>query len=203
MMSLYQPGNSFLHKMSAGQKILILCISSIVLLPLKSLALILLLIVVVIGLFIAIGVRMRSLLVNFKPLLPFLLIILLFHILAGDGWEGAVVISRLLALILLANLVSITTRMADMMAAMRPFFGPLKYLGVNPRKITVAVALMLRFAPVIFTSYTTLQDSWRSRTSAKPRWRLLAPLTIQTLKLADSVGDALQSRGGASGLPPK
>lgn len=203
MMFLYLPGSSFLHRMSAGQKLLILCISSIVFLPVKSLALILLLVVVVVGLYVAIGVRLRCIFVSFKPLLPFLLIILLFHILAGNGGEGAVIVSRLLGLILLANLVSITTRMADMMAAMRPIFEPLRYLGVNPRKITVAVALMIRFAPVIFASYEKLQESWRARTSAKPRWRLLAPLTIQTLKLADSVGDALQSRGGACGLPPK
>lgn len=203
MISLYLPGNSFLHRMSAGPKILILCLSSIVILPVKSLTVVLLFGLIVVGLYASIRINWRSLLTTLKPLLPFLLIILLLHVWAGSAMEGAVVITRLLALVLLANLVSMTTLMADMMAAMQPVFQPLKYVGVNPRKISIAVALMIRFAPVIFASFESLQESWRARSSAKPRWHLLAPLTIQTLKLADSVGDALQSRGGAGGLPPK
>lgn len=202
MISLYLPGNSYLHKMPAGLKLSILCISSIIVLPVKSLILLSVFVVAVIGLYVGIGVRLCKVFVTFRPLLPFLSIILLFHLWAGTGGEGAVVVTRLLALILLANLVSLTTLMADMMAAMQVVFGPLKFLGINPRKISVAVALMIRFAPVIFASYESLQESWRARTTTKPRWRLLAPLIIQTLKAADSVGDALQSKGGAGGLPP-
>lgn len=203
MISLYLPGNSFIHRMPAGQKILILCLSSIVILPVRSLTLVLLFALAVVGLYVAIGISWRNLFSTLKPLLPFLLIILLLHVWAGSVMEGAVVIFRLLAVILLANLVSMTTLMADMMAAMQPVFQPLRYVGINPRKISIAVALMIRFAPVIFASFESLQESWRARSSAKPRWHLLAPLTIQTLKLADSVGDALQSRGGAGGLSPK
>ncbi len=203
MISLYLPGSSFLHRMSAGHKILFLCLCSILILPVKSLSLVSIFAVLVVALYSVIGIDWRTIGSMLKPLMPFLLIIMLLHIWAGSVVEGAVVVTRLLALILLANLISMTTLMADMMAAMQPVFQPLKYVGVNPRKISIAVALMIRFAPVIYALFESLQESWKARSSFKPRWHLLAPLTIQTLKLADSVGDALQSRGGAGGLPLK
>lgn len=66
--------------------------------------------------------------------------------------------TRLLLMLLLADLVCMTTTMSALMAALAPVLRCLRPLGVNSRKlaVAVAVALVLRFVPVLLTR-------WRAR----------------------------------------
>ncbi|MCB1755000.1 MAG: energy-coupling factor transporter transmembrane protein EcfT [Gammaproteobacteria bacterium] len=203
MISLYLSERGWLHEVPAGSKLLFLCVSSILLLPLESLVPVLMFLLTVLALYVSMGRAAVEQLKMLSPLLPFLFAIFALHMLTGSSYAGAVAITRLLAMVLLANLVSMTTRMADMMAAMRPVFAPLAYLGLSTRRITLAVALMIRFAPVLFALFDSLNEAWRARSIQRPRLRLLAPFTIQALKLTDKVGEALQARGGAAGLTDK
>ena len=66
---------------------------------------------------------------------------------------------RLLAMLLLADLVSMTTTMSALMEVLAPALRVLRPLGVNPRKMALAVALVLRFVPVLLTR-------WRAREEA-------------------------------------
>lgn len=200
MISLYLSDHGWLHDLPAGVKLLFLCASSIFLLPLELLPTVLLFLFFVLALYLSMGREAVFQIKMLLPLLPFLLVILVMHGLTGSVYEGWVATTRLLAMILLANLVSMTTRMTDMMAAMQPLFSPLAYIGVPVRKVSLAVALMIRFAPVLFALLESLGESWRARSSRKPRWRLLAPFTIQSLKMVDKVAEALQARGGATGM---
>ncbi len=154
----------------------------------------------VLGVYFSAGKETVSRIALVKPLLPFLLIIMLLHVWAGSVEEGIAAVMRLLVMILLANIITMTTRMSDMMTAITPVFRPLEAFGFSSRRLSIAVSLMIRFVPVLFALLESLTESWRARSSKKPRWHLLTPLTLQALKMADSVGDALQSRGGAAGI---
>jgi len=70
-------------------------------------------------------------------------------------------------------------------------------LGVAPRAVALAVAMTIRFVPLLFALWQALGDSYRARTGRAGGWRLLAPFCIQTLRLAHHVGEALAARGGA------
>ncbi|WP_162268332.1 energy-coupling factor transporter transmembrane component T [Bradyrhizobium manausense] len=115
---------------------------------------------------------------------------------ASAGWNaGAVVTMRLLAMLLLADLVSMTTTMSALMEVLAPVLHLLRPLGVNPRKMALAVALVLRFVPVVMTRWRAREEAWKARTHRRIPLRLVAAFVADILQLADRVAEALDARG--------
>ena len=104
---------------------------------------------------------------------------------------------RLLMMILLADLVSMTTTMQAMMDALMPVLRVLRPLGVNPRKVSLAVSLAIRFVPVLSANWEARSEAWRARTGRRPSLRLIGPFITETLRMADQVAEALDARGFA------
>jgi biotin transport system permease protein len=115
---------------------------------------------------------------------------------ASSGWQaGAVVTLRLLALLLLADLVSMSTTMSALMQALTPALRALRPLGVQPRKVALAVALVLRFVPVLLMRWREREQAWKARTRRRIPPRLVAAFVADILQLADRVAEALDARG--------
>ncbi|WP_106754562.1 energy-coupling factor transporter transmembrane component T family protein [Pannonibacter carbonis] len=200
MLSLYIPGSSFLHRMPAGIKLILLAFLSAVLMPVTEPLVLAGALGLALGLYALLGKEGIRQVQLVRPLLPILVILLLLHAVTGFVMEGVSVVLRLLTMVLLANLVTLTTRMDDMMAAVAPMFRPLALVGISPRRPALAVTLVLRFVPVLLAVYGALSEAWRARTGRPASWRLIAPLALQALKLSDHVAEALIARGGADGL---
>ncbi|MDO6459103.1 energy-coupling factor transporter transmembrane component T [Granulosicoccaceae sp. 1_MG-2023] len=200
MISLFMARSTWLHRCRAGHKLLALFAFSLILLPLTGLLPVAAAALGVSALYYSIGLGWRRQLALLVPVLPLIAALALLHLLSGSLLAGMVVLLRLLTLFMLANLVSMTTRMTDMMAAMMPALRPFALIGVPPRQIALAVALMLRFVPVFMAILDGLSEAWRARSAQRPRWRLMAPFLLQALATADSVAEALQARGGSAGV---
>lgn len=132
----------------------------------------------------------------FRPLWPFVLLLVVWHGVTGTPLQGAVILSRMAAAVGAANLVTMTTRLADLQAlviwALRPF------RRVFPAKpLSLAIALMVRFIPVMADRSAQLTAAWRARSPRRPRVGLVAPLIVSALEDADRVAEALRARGGA------
>lgn len=203
MISLYLNQNSWLHSLPTGSKLLALAGCSIALLNVEHIELMALAIIVSVLLYISLGQGGWRHLEMAKPLIPFLAFILLIHAFADTLQEGMISTSRLLVMFLIANLVTLTTRMSDMMNTLQPFFKPLQWVGLHPRSLALAVALMIRFAPVLVNVLNNLDEAWRSRGGGKQKWKLLIPLIVQGITLSDHVAEALTARGGSSGVKAK
>jgi len=186
---------TWLHRVPAGIKLAGLALLSMLLLPVddwRILAGVLAMIVMVYLGFGRIGTARLRLL---RPLLPLLVIIGGVQT-ASSGWNaGAVVTLRLLAMLLLADLVSMTTTMSALMEALAPMLRVLRPLGVNPRKVALAVALVLRFVPVLLTRWRAREEAWKARTQRRIPPRLVAAFVADILQLADRVAEALDARG--------
>jgi biotin transport system permease protein len=130
-----------------------------------------------------------------RPLLPLLVIVGGVQA-ASIGWNaGAVVTIRLLAMLLLADLVSMSTTMSALMEVLAPVLRLLRPFSVNPRKMALAVALVLRFLPVLMTRWRAREEAWKARTHRRiPLW-LVATFVADILQLADRVAEALDARG--------
>ncbi|WP_305986487.1 energy-coupling factor transporter transmembrane protein EcfT [Roseibium sp. MMSF_3544] len=200
MISIYLQGNSWLHKTPASLKLLAVAVASLVLFMVKSAWVFLPCLAVVIGLYASLGRTGLRQLKLLRGLTFFLGILLLLHWVSGTFWEGVTVILRLIVLVLAANLVSVTTRMDDMLEAVMPLFKPLEWFGVSARRPALGVALVLRFAPYMMQVFSRLREAYQARTGAKNSWKLLPPLAIQCLRMSDNVADALRARGGSEGL---
>lgn len=200
MISMYLKGNSWLHRTPAGLKLLLVAVASLLLFQVTSLWVFLPSLAVVVGLYATLGREGLAQLKLLRGLTVLFGILLLLHWVSGTLMEGFAVILRLIVLVLAANLVSVTTRMDDMLEAVTPLFKPLEWFGYSARKPALGVALVLRFAPHMMQIFSTLREAYQSRSGSRNSWRLLPPLAIQCLRMSDNVADALRARGGSEGL---
>ncbi|MDX5594848.1 energy-coupling factor transporter transmembrane protein EcfT [Pseudovibrio sp. SPO723] len=199
MVSLYISGPSWAHRLPASVKLVFLCLITLLLFPLDQWWQQAIGLAAVLGFYGSLGKKGLKALKVLKNLLWMLSFIFLIH-LAFTSWEDGIVISlRLVTLVLLANFLSITTKMDDLMDAIEPLFRPLSVFGVTSKKIALAVALVIRFVPMLMAVFMSLQEAYRARTGKGSSMRLLAPFVIHALKLADEVAEALTARGGADG----
>jgi biotin transport system permease protein len=132
-----------------------------------------------------------------RPLWPFIVVVGLWHLWVGDMEGGAVVLLRMISAVGLANFVTMTTRLSDMLAVIERLARPLARLGLSPRRLAIAVALVIRYIPVMLDRLEQIGASWRARSPRRPRWRVLVPATLAALDDADRTAEALRARGGA------
>jgi biotin transport system permease protein len=123
-------------------------------------------------------------------------LIAVFH--AWDGSPGVGIVSaiRLITAILLASMLTLTTRFDDLLDVLEALLHPLRRLGVPTERLALALALVLRFVDVFHGRWQLLGDAHRARTGRYGGLRLLAPLTVRALQSADRVADALAARLG-------
>lgn len=132
----------------------------------------------------------------FRPLWPFALLLVVWHGVTRTPLDGAVILTRMAAALGAANLVTMTTRLTDLQALVLWLVRPLSPV-LPPKALALAIALMIRFIPVMSDRAAQLSAAWRARSPRKPRARLLAPLALSALDDADHVAEALRARGGA------
>ena len=131
-----------------------------------------------------------------RPLLAMLAVLFLVQgWLAGWGM-AALIVLRLLTLMLLAALVTLTTRTEDLIATLERLLTPLAPLGVNPAKVGLAVALALRFLPVIRDEAERVREAQAARGLGTHPLALILPLIVRVLKAADEVAEAIEARSG-------
>jgi biotin transport system permease protein len=109
---------------------------------------------------------------------------------------GAVVLLRMVTAVALANFVTMTTRLSDMLAVFERLARPLAPI-LPPRRLALAFALVIRFIPVMLDRMGQIRQSWSARSPRPPRWRVMVPATLAALDDADRVAEALRARGGA------
>ena len=131
-----------------------------------------------------------------RPLWPFVLIVALWHLWLHDLHGGASIILRLVTTVAAANFVTMTTRLSDMIAVITKVAAPLRRIGLQPATLALAVALVIRFIPVMVIRTGQIAEAFRARSTRKPRTRLLIPALLAALDDADHVAEALRARGG-------
>ncbi|ADZ69030.1 energy-coupling factor transporter transmembrane component T family protein [Polymorphum gilvum] len=200
MISLYLARRSWAHRLPPRLKLVGLAAAGMALLPASDPLVLAALLAGVLGLYGALGRDGLAQVAAVRPLALVLAVILALHWIGGSLTDGVVAVLRLLVMVLLANFVSVTTRMDDMLDAVAPLFAPMRLIGLSPRKPALAVTLVLRFVPVLLAVFAGLREAYQARTGGRTSWRLVAPFALQALALSDHVAEALTARGGADGL---
>jgi biotin transport system permease protein len=197
MLTLTSPIETPFHHIPAGVKLATLCAFTLWLFAAPGLLpLGLSLAAVVAGyatggvLFATTGLRMLW------PLWPFIAVVGLWHGITGAAWDGAGIILRMVTAVAAANLLTMTTRLDAMMHVITTLARPLARLGLPPPRLALAIALVIRFIPVLSQNAARISEAWRARSPRKPRWRTLPALTLSAIDDADRVAEALRARGG-------
>lgn len=197
MISLTSPVETAAHRWPASVKLGLLCLATLLLFRVESLTLQALLLAALVLLYALPGrtflkVGMGRLLI----LWPFLLLVLLWHLVIGEIEEGLLIGLRMVTAVGLATLVTMTTRLTDMLAFIERLCAPLRLFGVRTEAIALAMALVIRFVPVLVQKGELLRLSWRARSRRRPGWRIILPFAVAAIDDAEQVAEALRARGG-------
>ena len=119
-----------------------------------------------------------------------------FHLWLGRPDVAAVSALRLACASTLGVALTVTTRPTDLLLVLDALLAPLARLGLRPERLSLQLALMLRFTEHFFVQWQKLDEAHRLRTGRPGGLRLIAPLTVQMLQAAQRVADALYARLG-------
>ena len=130
--STYKPGTSPLHRSAAGVKLLGLLVFYTVLVAFQSPVTVVIGFVLVAGLYAIAGFGARTLVEQVWPLRWFVLFLLPFQWWTA-GWQIAVaVVGTLVVAVVGAALISLTTRVTDLLDVIARLLEPARAIGVDP-----------------------------------------------------------------------
>jgi biotin transport system permease protein len=137
----------------------------------------------------------RTALAQARPIAWFAAGLAVFQLVVS-GWERAVlVVGGLLGLVLLAALVSLTTRTTAVVDAVVVGAGPLRRVGVDPERLGLLVALAVRAVPVVIALAREVREAQLARGVSMSPTAFVVPLVVRSLRHADHLADALVARG--------
>lgn len=195
MISLYRPGRSVLHRAPAGVKLLGLALLALAmsLVP-GSLGVSAVWLGTVVAAFGLGGFGPVSL-VRQLWAARWIVVLMVVTQLVFLSPEAAVVnTTRVIAVVLLAGLLTMTTRTDDLLAAAQRALRPLRRFGVDPWRVAFLLSLTIALVPVIGDFARRVREAQQAR-GVRLGVRGLVPLLVMSLKHADDVSDALTARG--------
>ncbi|NGZ74672.1 energy-coupling factor transporter transmembrane component T family protein [Saccharibacillus alkalitolerans] len=160
------------------------------------------------------------------PILPILLFTLLYHMAFGKGdraifsygllsvteegtAEGVRIVWRILLMILLASLLTGTTRPLTLAQGLETLLKPLSKLRVPVEQFALMIVIAIRFIPTILEELDRIQQARRARgfepSKRGPLGRLaafvpvLVPLLATTVRRAENLTMAIEARAYGDG----
>lgn len=195
VLGTYHPADSPLHRIPAGVKILLLIVASVALFLVSSLW--------VMAVAVACGALLYALAripvrVAWSQLRPVAFIV--GFVFVGQwillGLPTAALISvRIVLLVALAGLMTVTTRTMDLVSAIERGLAPIRRFGADPTRIGLMVALVLRSVAVLSEVAGEIRQAQRARGVERSIVGFAVPFVVRTLKRADALGEALAARG--------
>ena len=205
MISLNRPGNSLLHRMPAGPKLLALMVAIALISVLGTnpfeavIALLVTYSLYVLAFPNIANVKDAGPILFFKQLwsLKWLLILVTGPQLLFGAKLAPVLINalRLTDAIVLATLFTLTTPNADLMLVIERALRPLKHLGIKPATVSLTLAMTINAIPMISKFLSQTKEAQQARGIRPTAVLITVPLLVASLKYADEFAEALTARG--------
>jgi biotin transport system permease protein len=147
------------------------------------------------ALFAVARIPVKVALAQLRPVLWMMLIIGIFQLIVTSPTRAIVVCGVLLISVALAALVTLTTRVTDMLDTVTRALQPLRRFGVDPDRIGLMLALAIRCIPILATIVHEVSEARKARGLQWSMTALATPVLVRALRTADALGDALIARG--------
>ena len=187
-----------LDEVSVDKKIVLTCSAAATLFFIKSAILmfgIFVLLILIYGL--VGGVKfLKSGIYSLKVALPFLVVLIFWHIYTDDINQGINLVFRLLTALLIANLFLFTSKIHDIILAIHKYSRYLKVFGINPHAVSITIGLFIRSIPMLNLRAKNLMLAQSARSTKRSFWRVSVPLALSIFDDAEHVSEALRARGG-------
>ncbi len=197
MISLTSPVKTRAHGWPAGAKLAALCAATLILFSFTALWFQIATLTATLTLYALPGwAFFKTGMARLRILWPFMALILIWHVGTDDLGNGAVIALRMVSAVGIANLVTMTTKLSQMVDVVTWLTTPLRKIGLKTRNLELGIALVIRFIPVLVEKGQMLAQSWRARSAKRLGWRTIIPFAVLALDDAEHVAEALRARGG-------
>ena len=218
----YIQGNSILHKLDARVKILCLFILSAAVIGASSISGYALALGTIFALLLLSGLPIRCAVGSVRRIFWFLLVILMmnalffdrenalaswwiFHISRGGIKQGFSVVINVVLILILGNLLTMTTSPTQVTTALENLIKPLKLIGVPTEDVAIIISVAIQFIPILMEEAELIKMAQIARgarfESKKLSERtasflpLVVPIFISAFRRADELSLAMEARG--------
>jgi len=217
----YIPGNSIVHRLDPRIKMInvIILITSLFLIARFTgfgIYMVFIIMAVIIS-----RLPFKKVLKGLRPIIFLVLLTLLLHIFMTKGGEvlwqwrflsieseglmtGFFMVSRILLLILVTSILTLTTSPLQLTDGIEYLLSPLKRVGVPASELSMMMTIALRFIPTLLEEADKIMKAQKARGAdfesgniiqrAKSLIPLLVPLFISAFRRADDLALAMESR---------
>lgn len=195
LLSAHRPGDTLLHRMSAGSKLIALFAAGLLVALVRGWPSAVVALVLSVAFCALSRTPLRALVRGLRGLLVVVLALGAW-LTWQAGWPRAVeTIGDLVALVLLATVVTTTTPVGAILDAVERGLGPLRPLGVKPQRVALAASLVLRAIPSTVSLAEETRDAALARGLERDLRARLTPFAIRVVADAQATGEALHARG--------
>lgn len=196
MIPLHRPGTSLVHRAPAGLKLVLLMTVAITVSVVQSTPWVVAAVAAVtVLLHLVAGLGFRGLAQQVLAARWLIVILAATQLLFLPLPTALLHTGRVVLILLLAALVTMTTSTAAMLDTVERALGPFRRFGVDPVRVGLLLAITIATIPVLQSFAATVREAQLARGVRVPAFRLVIPLLVMALKHADDLGDALASRG--------
>lgn len=195
MAGLHQPGDSVLHRLPVGAKVLGLAVLSLSIVLVRSVWWAPVFLAITLALAALARVPLRSLWRAARAVLLIAAVAGLFQWWWYGGAKALETFLDLLSLALAAVSLTATTKVNDMLDALSRWARPLRFVGLSPDRVALALALTISSLPGTIAVARETRDAARARGVERNPRAYLSPFVIRVVARAHESGDALHARG--------
>lgn len=194
--SLYRPGNSLLHRCPALWKLAALLIAGICLaLPFGRWWFLAAISMLCLAGFMVGGFGFSELIAQIWSARWILAFTIIAQVLFQPWLRMAANTLRVLDVVLLASLITLSTPVSALLDGVLTVLSPLRRLGVNTDGIALVVALALSAIPLVSANMRAVKEAHIARGGHGGVMAWAVPLLVISLKQADELAEAMDARG--------
>lgn len=195
LIGVYQPGETLLHRLPVGVKVLGLGAFSLTVVLVRDVRASWVFLAVALGLALLARVRLGVLARAARVVLLFAVFVAALQWWWYGRDKAIETLVDLVALALAAIVVSATTPVNAMLDALIRWVRPLRHVGVDPDRVALTFALAIQSLPGTVTLALETRDAARARGLGRHPRAYLTPFVIRVVARAHETGDALHARG--------
>ncbi|MCA1032794.1 energy-coupling factor transporter transmembrane protein EcfT [Bacillus timonensis] len=226
MIGRYVPGDSFIHKMDPRAKLLLVFLYVFVIFLANSYVGYIIMSAVTIMFMVLTKISLSFYLKGLKPILWVVVFTFILHLLMtkegevvfevgpiqifSEGIQQGIFISlRLLLLIIMTTMLTLTTTPIEVTDGIESLLGPFKRVGLPVHELALMMSISLRFIPTLMQETEKIMKAQTARgldfttgpinERVKAVVPLLIPLFISAFKRAEDLAIAMEARGYRGG----
>lgn len=200
-LALYRPGDSWLHRITTGGKLLALAAAGTAVFASGSGAVSAGVLAGTLAVLLAIGIPPSELWRQGRPVLFLVAVLTAFQIVIGRPEEGVMAALRLLAVAAVAIAVTMTTSITQMVDWIEQTLLRLRVRRARVFRIGLAFGLALRSVDHLAVVAQQVLDARRARGLQRSMRAFAVPTVVAAARFAHGVGEALEARGIADADP--